>query len=412
MEYECQALGDLLLFRAVDERARIPDKRHLIDLIDSLVVFSQGASAMTVRPPLNYDQAISGRIPPPIPQQQQSLNQPPLPLPLPPQQQQQQRHPRPPLRHPISSSTPIMAEHRYHQHPPTSQQHFIKSPVLVPQGRESHHHGGSIAPSSLMKSSGSFDGSKSPIPPSASPAPQSTVESPSLVNLPDISPLLASLSSLPLNLPMNFTTPTTTFAPITMSSANISSTTTTTALTTTPSIRLAYEEIIKNRPDAYQNLYGALPRQCTNCGLRFPDTVEGQRRLDEHLDAHFRRNIRLKDKAKKVLARLWWLAESDWIKSKERGGGGQDLNEIPAILFKSSGIDESKIDGADTEDEIKNISMVKAESDHADRTCPLCHERVQIIWDDESDEWMYSDATKADNGEVRTSLTLMVTYYL
>lgn len=117
------------------------------------------------------------------------------------------------------------------------------------------------------------------------------------VVLPDVSPLLASLSSLPI--------------------FNIKSPNTTTGHALT--VRPTYEEIMRRNPDAHVTLYEALPRQCTNCGLRFPDTAEGQSKLHAHLDAHFRRNIRLKDKGKKVMARIWLPPEQEWIRNMDAG---------------------------------------------------------------------------------------------
>lgn len=141
------------------------------------------------------------------------------------------------------------------------------------------------------------------------------------------------------------------------------------------------------KPGAYQALYGDLPRQCTNCGLRFPHTEEGGKDLQEHLDAHFRKNIRMKDKAKKVLARVWFPTEQDWIKNVE----SKDSDK-PALLFATGA--ESK------EPEVVAISKVPAGSDHADRTCPICQEKINIAWDDEADEWMYNDAIKGTDDEI------------
>ena len=38
-----------------------------------------------------------------------------------------------------------------------------------------------------------------------------------------------------------------------------------------------------------------LPATCRQCGLRAPDSVEGKRRLDLHMDWHFRTNKRVRE---------------------------------------------------------------------------------------------------------------------
>jgi len=56
-------------------------------------------------------------------------------------------------------------------------------------------------------------------------------------------------------------------------------------------------------------IYDFYALQCKNCGFRFPDTEDGKTQMAAHLDAHFRRNMRLKDKSKKILAREWAMKE-------------------------------------------------------------------------------------------------------
>lgn len=141
-------------------------------------------------------------------------------------------------------------------------------------------------------------------------------ESPPAIS-PDVTPILESLSSF--------------LGPAMLNSAAAGS----------PSVRLTYEDIVKPRSTAYQALYASLPRQCTNCGLRFPNTPEGGAKLEAHLDAHFRRNIRLKDKSKKVFARVWLPRENDWINnveaqaSEQPGRNHQRLPGTPSFAHRA-----------------------------------------------------------------------------
>jgi pre-mRNA cleavage complex 2 protein Pcf11 len=158
-------------------------------------------------------------------------------------------------------------------------------------------------------------------------------------------------------------------------------------------VALSNEDIMKSHPEAYKSLYDKLPRQCTNCGLRFAATEEGQRRLDDHLDAHFRRNIRLKDKGKRVMARLWMGTEAEWIKSGSSTGEGSDSQkDVTANLFNGK---ESNAKAGQT----GPVPMLKAGPDHGDRICPHCREPIELIWDDEHDEWMYKNAMRRESDQ-------------
>lgn len=318
MEYECrhQCPADPSLFRALDERARIPDKRPLIDLIDSLIAYTRHHQQMVMA-------------------------------------NSEVRH----LPHPATHTT---------THP-----NITSAPHLA-----------------VVPKSPSMGGIPSVHQPSEfSVAPTMT--------LPDVSPLLASLSSLPI---------------FNMKSPNISSST-----DAHLTVRPTYEDIIRRRPNSHVALYEALPRQCTNCGLRFPDTPEGQTKLHAHLDAHFRRNIRLKDKGKKVMARIWLPPEQDWIRiadagdterpgkdhemHRERGNLAILIDVHIVTLFSGPNAPTAPTTLASEDLSERKIPMIPAGSDHASKTCRLCQEPISIIWDDEADEWMYKDAIYQDAGD-------------
>ena len=89
-----------------------------------------------------------------------------------------------------------------------------------------------------------------------------------------------------------------------------------------------------------------------------------------------------------VLARLWLQPERDWINNVEA-----KETERPAMLFGGSGAPETTTPGG-----IK--AKVPAGSDHADKICAVCQEKLEIAWDDEADEWMYNDAVLCDDGEI------------
>ena len=158
-------------------------------------------------------------------------------------------------------------------------------------------------------------------------------------------------------------------------------------------IQLTQEDINRKHPYLYRELYDALPLQCKNCGLRFPETADGKARLEVHLDAHFRRNMKLKEVTKKVLTRDWFAAEEDWILGMEN----LDTNKQVSVFEElTADKDASARAGA------REVASEKipAGDDHRPRTCSVCMDKIELYWDDDSDEWILKNAALLDDGEV------------
>ena len=75
------------------------------------------------------------------------------------------------------------------------------------------------------------------------------------------------------------------------------------ALESLPFIRLTAEEIQKAFDPRAFNIYDAKPVQCKTCSQRFEDSLQGRKQFQDHMDWHFRRNRRLKDKDQRVSCR-------------------------------------------------------------------------------------------------------------
>ncbi|KAF9970839.1 hypothetical protein BGZ73_006383 [Actinomortierella ambigua] len=100
-------------------------------------------------------------------------------------------------------------------------------------------------------------------------------------------------------------------------------------------IELTSQGVQKRRPGFLNVLYGEQPLQCNQCGYRIPKSDEAQKKMDAHLDWHFRQNRRMKDKAKKSYSRSWLVGEEDWIHSRE--GDFSDPNLHQATFFDGTG---------------------------------------------------------------------------
>lgn len=127
--------------------------------------------------------------------------------------------------------------------------------------------------------------------------------------------------------------------------------------------------------------------QCKTCGFRFCDTEKGKNMMGLHLDAHFRKNRRLREKSRKAMSRDWFIAEEKWIKQEEK-------DEMFEQLFTHSFQDEnSNPEIQDTE----GTYVVAIEDGNAERKCPVCKEKLLSFWDQDKDEWMFKNAVKYQN---------------
>ena len=54
-------------------------------------------------------------------------------------------------------------------------------------------------------------------------------------------------------------------------------------------------------------LYDRMPVQCKQCGLRFSDTAQGKKAMQEHLDMHFRQNRKASQSVGRGHSRSWFL---------------------------------------------------------------------------------------------------------
>jgi pre-mRNA cleavage complex 2 protein Pcf11 len=70
--------------------------------------------------------------------------------------------------------------------------------------------------------------------------------------------------------------------------------------------RLA-QPFYRHRPNIVHFLYDCMPVQCKQCGLRFSDTLQGKKAMQEHLDMHFRQNRKASQSVGRGYSRSWFL---------------------------------------------------------------------------------------------------------
>ncbi|KAG0234171.1 hypothetical protein BGX31_004646 [Mortierella sp. GBA43] len=171
-------------------------------------------------------------------------------------------------------------------------------------------------------------------------------------------------------------------------------------------IELTSQDIQRRRPTAIQIMYGTPPLQCNQCGYRCPKSADAQKKMDAHLDWHFRQNRRMKDKAKKSHSRSWLVGEEDWIHSRE-GDLGQ--GQQPVFFDFGSGVSKTSKDELALQEEIaalkeqvvpETLLVQSLQVDDAEATiakgCSICKEKFVKIWSDVEEEWSYKNARVVD----------------
>ncbi|KAI4153992.1 MAG: hypothetical protein L6R39_001469 [Caloplaca ligustica] len=146
------------------------------------------------------------------------------------------------------------------------------------------------------------------------------------------------------------------------------------------------------RPHLIQaKLFDARPNQCSTCGQRFLATEEGKKKKARHLDWHFRTNQRLADSAKRIQSRSWYVEEMDWIKSRE------DRDDDPSSSNDASS-SQARAAAEAARNDPKNKSIpVPSDPALSSAPCPICQEKFEPSWDDESQDFVWRDAIKIQN---------------
>ncbi|KAF9963230.1 hypothetical protein BGZ70_007547 [Mortierella alpina] len=173
-------------------------------------------------------------------------------------------------------------------------------------------------------------------------------------------------------------------------------------------IELTSQDIQRRRPAAIQVMYGVPPLQCNQCGYRCPKSADAQKKMDAHLDWHFRQNRRMKDKAKKSHSRSWLVGEEDWIHSRE---GDMGHNQQPVFFDFASGMTKTSKDEMALQEEIAALkeqissesslihNLAVPESEAAviiAKGCSVCKEKFTKVWNEPEEEWSYKNATVID----------------
>lgn len=106
--------------------------------------------------------------------------------------------------------------------------------------------------------------------------------------------------------------------------------------------------------------------------MRFPDKES----LEVDLDYHFKMNQKTQQREQLGGSRSWFVSEEEWVDLKN-----QDDSSTNTLLDKSESMEL---------EEPTEITSVPASEEY--KTCMVCGEKFQEIWDDDADAWIYPNA--------------------
>ncbi|GAB7345384.1 hypothetical protein MBLNU457_3728t1 [Dothideomycetes sp. NU457] len=130
-------------------------------------------------------------------------------------------------------------------------------------------------------------------------------------------------------------------------------------------------------------LYDPASTRCTTCGRRFADTPAGRTQKSNHIDWHFRTNQKIADATHRSQHRSWYPDEHEWIATKD--------------IDPSSGIPDAVVSSTAKSDKGPGKKSIPAPVEMGvNKECPICQDRFEQIFDADSQEWVWLDATRPD----------------
>ncbi|KDQ20713.1 hypothetical protein BOTBODRAFT_26732 [Botryobasidium botryosum FD-172 SS1] len=155
-------------------------------------------------------------------------------------------------------------------------------------------------------------------------------------------------------------------------------------------VQLSATGIHTEQLDAVSLLYDRLPLVCKQCAQRFPEDAAGKKRMEDHLDLHFRQNRKASQQTGRGHSRSWFVGIEDWVHDSldtspsaiDKGKGRADL---PVLSAKAN---------AEREAKLRESYVVIPPGEEAKRiTCPVCKESLKSEFLEEDEEWVWRNAT-------------------
>ncbi|EJD53737.1 hypothetical protein AURDEDRAFT_110499 [Auricularia subglabra TFB-10046 SS5] len=145
-------------------------------------------------------------------------------------------------------------------------------------------------------------------------------------------------------------------------------------------------DMSRKRPPIASLLYKRLPSQCPQCALRFGDDESGKKRLQDHLDLHFRQNMKASQNLGRGHSRSWFVGFEDW--SQEALGAESSKGKAHAANEAS----------AEREAKLRAAFVVVPPGEEARPVqCPVCKEYLKCEFQEDDEEWVWRNAVRAND---------------
>ncbi|KAI5125017.1 hypothetical protein M0805_007441 [Coniferiporia weirii] len=155
-------------------------------------------------------------------------------------------------------------------------------------------------------------------------------------------------------------------------------------------IRLTTADISRQRPQNVSTIYERLPMKCKQCALRFPEGTVGKKKMEDHLDMHFRQNRRAKEAVGRGHSRSWFVSVEDWISESlpDAKGKGRESSSSGKSVANTTVNDTARRETA-----LRASVVVVPPGDEAKSiSCPVCKEALRSEFQEEEEEWVWRNA--------------------
>ncbi|KAI0307289.1 hypothetical protein B0F90DRAFT_1807928 [Multifurca ochricompacta] len=160
-------------------------------------------------------------------------------------------------------------------------------------------------------------------------------------------------------------------------------------------VKFSSAEISRHRPNIVHYLYDRMAVQCKQCGLRFSETTQGKKTMQEHLDMHFRQNRKASQSVGRGHSRSWFLGVEDWIHDLPYSSDDKDAG-LSSRLSNAKTI--ATAESAKRDAELRARFVVVPPGDEAKHiTCPICKEVFKSEFNEDDEEWIWKNALKIDD---------------
>ncbi|KAJ1801107.1 mRNA 3' end processing factor [Coemansia sp. RSA 2399] len=154
-------------------------------------------------------------------------------------------------------------------------------------------------------------------------------------------------------------------------------------------------------PLTHASIARGYPNLCSQCGWRTTGDDAGQIAMRQHMDMHFRRNMRSQDdRVRRAAARGWFMDKAKWEAGKMLGDA-DDSNGVANANGAEAGASASKEDAEGAERamvaELQKMTVAVSAAQHTnDTACAICKEAFERRFNEDEEEWEFVNAVVAD----------------